>query len=232
MVMTTPAVVGHRGWPTRYPDNTLSGIYAAAGMADAVEVDVRRSGDGKLILSHDPVLEGLIVSDHPWTVLGEADLGDGHRPALLDEAIASVPGLSFQFEIKNMPYEPGFEPDHRLALEAAERARPGDIVTSFNWETLNAVRRVFPDVGTGVLVESGGDIDLAIAICHDFGHRTLLPSVFLPFLGMVQAIESGLEVCPWVVNDPDLVMELAGISVSGIITDDPALVRTALYTRT
>jgi hypothetical protein len=34
------------------------------------------------------------------------------------------------------------------------------------------------------------------------------------------------------VNDPDLVIELAGIGVSGIITDDPALVRTALDTRT
>jgi glycerophosphoryl diester phosphodiesterase len=231
-VITTPAVVGHRGWPTRYPDNTLSGIYAAAGVADAVEVDVRRSGDGKLVLSHDPVLEGLVVPQHPWTTLGEADLGDGHRPALLDEAIASAPELAFQLEIKNMPHEPGFEPDHRVALEAAERARPGDIVTSFNWETLKAVRQVFPEVATGVLVDSGGDIDLAVAVCHEFGHQTLLPSVLLPVLGSVRAIESGLDVCPWVVNEPDLVIELAGIGVSGIITDDPALVRTALDTRT
>jgi glycerophosphoryl diester phosphodiesterase len=229
--VTTIAVVGHRGWPTRFPDNTLAGLLAAAEVADAVETDVRRSVDGKLILSHDPVLAGLAVADHPWSVLGEADLGDGHRPALLDEAVAAVPGLSFQFEIKNMPHEPGFEPDHRLALEAAERARPGDIVTSFNWATLKAVRRVFPDVSTGVLVDGAGDIGLASAICHDVGHQTLLPSVFLPVLDMVAAVESGLEVCPWVVNDADRVIELAGIGVSGIITDDPALARAALDTQ-
>jgi glycerophosphoryl diester phosphodiesterase len=230
-VTTTPAVVGHRGWPTRYPDNTLAGFFAAAEVADAVEVDVRRSGDGKLVLSHDPVLAGLVVPESPWAALGEVDLGDGHRPALLDEAVSAVPGLSFQFEIKNLPQEPGFEPDHRLALEAAERARPGDVVTSFNWETLAAVRRVFPEVATGVLVDSSGDISLALAICHDFGHQTVLPSVSLPVLDLIRAVESGLEVCPWVVDDPDRVIELAGIGVSGIITDDPAAVRSALETR-
>jgi glycerophosphoryl diester phosphodiesterase len=222
------SVVGHRGWPTRFPDNTLAGFLAAAEVADAVEVDVRRSGDGKLIVSHDPVLGGFVVSENPWRVLGEVDLGEGHRPALLDEAIASVPGLAFQFEVKNMPHEPGFEPDHRLALEAAERARPGDIVTSFNWETLAAVRRVFPDVATGVLVDAGGDTDLGMKECHDHGHGTLLPSAFLPVLEMVRAVESGLGVCPWVVDEPDRVTELAGIGVSGIITDDPGVVRTAL----
>jgi glycerophosphoryl diester phosphodiesterase len=45
---------------------------------------------------------------------------------------------------------------------------------------------------------------------------------------MIRAVESGLRVCPWVVDEPDRVIELAGIGVSGIITDDPAAVRTAL----
>ena len=223
-----PVVIGHRGWPSRFPDNTLAGFLAASSVAGSVETDVRRSRDGKLVLSHDPELGGLGVADHPWSVLGELDLGDGHRPALLDEAIAAIPGTSFQFEIKNMPHEPGFEPDHRLALEAAERARPGDIVTSFNWETLAAVRRVFPDVATGVLIGGRGDIDVAIDECFDVGHPALVPSAFLPTLGLVHAVESGLGVYPWVVDDPERVIELAGLGVSGIITDDPAVVASAL----
>jgi glycerophosphoryl diester phosphodiesterase len=227
-VSDLPVVVGHRGWPSRFPDNTLAGFLAAASVAGAVETDVRRSGDGKLVLSHDPELRGVGVADHPWSVLSELDLGDGHRPALLDEAIAAIPGTSFQFEIKNMPYEPGFEPDHRLALEAAERARPGDIVTSFNWQTLAAVRRVFPDVATGVIIDGRGEIDLAIDECLDVGHPALVPSVFLPTLGLVRALEAGLAVYPWVVDDPERVIELAGLGVSGIITDDPAVVVSAL----
>ena len=189
---------------------------------------MRRSSDGKLVLSHDPELAGIGVSDHPWSVLSELDLGDGHKPALLDEAIAAIPGTSFQFEIKNMPHDPGFEPDHRLALEAAERARPGDIVTSFNWQSLAAVRRVFPDVATGVLIDRWGEIDVAIDECLDVGHPALVPSVFLPTLGVVRALEAGLAVFPWVVDDPERVIELAGMGVSGIITDDPAVVASAL----
>jgi glycerophosphoryl diester phosphodiesterase len=223
-----PVIVGHRGWPTRFPDNTLAGFLAASAVAGAIETDIRRCGDGKLVLSHDPDLGGLAVAAHPWSVLGEVDLGNGHRPVLLDEAIAAVPGTSFQFEVKNMPYEPGFEPDHRLALETAERARPTDIVTSFNWETLAAVRRVFPDVATGVLINGQGDIDQAIDLCLDVGHPVLVPSAFLPVVGMARAIESGLAVYPWVVDDADRVNELAAIGVSGIITDDPGTVSSAL----
>ena len=84
-----PVVVGHRGWPRRFPDNTLTGFLAASAVADAIELDVRRSADGKLVLSHDPTLAGLVVSETPWSVLAELDLGDGHKPALLDEALAA-----------------------------------------------------------------------------------------------------------------------------------------------
>ena len=227
--MGIPDVVGHRGWPARFPDNTLAGFLAAAAVAESVETDIRRSADGKLALSHDPDINGLQVADQPWSVLGELDLGDGHRPALLDEAIAAIPGTQFQLEVKNLPNEPGFEPDHRLGLEAAERARPGDMVTSFNWTTLGAVRRVFPDVTTGVVVGGPGDIDQAINLCLDAGHPALVPSIELPLTGIERAVEAGLQVYPWVVDEADLIEELADLGVSGIITDDPARIRDALW---
>jgi glycerophosphoryl diester phosphodiesterase len=221
----TPIVVGHRGWPARFPDNTLAGFLAAAPVAEAVELDVRRSFDGKLVLSHDPDLGGLDVSSHPWRELNEVDLGGGHRPALLDEVLAAVPELAIHFEVKNLPGGPGFEPDHRVALEAAARARPGDIVTSFNWLSLAAVRREFPEVDTGVLVGRSGDVDEAIDECLSRGHAALVPSIELPFGGLTRALETGLMVFPWVVDDPDQVEEVVGLGVSGIITDDPAQVR-------
>jgi glycerophosphoryl diester phosphodiesterase len=226
-----PEVVAHRGWPTLHPDNTLAGFLAAATVAESVETDVRRSGDGKLVLSHDPTIGGLEVALFPWSVLAELDLGGGNRPALLDEAVAAIPGTSFQFEVKNLPHEPGFEPDHRVGLETAERARPGDLVTSFNWVTLAAVHRVFPEVATGVLVGASGDIDQAIEECLEVGHPALVPSIELPIRDLARALDSGLRVYPWVVGDPALIEELADLGVSGIITDDPAAVRTVLWRR-
>ncbi|MGH8915055.1 MAG: glycerophosphodiester phosphodiesterase [Acidimicrobiia bacterium] len=221
-------VVGHHGWPARFPDNALAGLLAASAVAEGVEVDVRRSADGKLVLSHDPIIGGLVVAQQAWSVLAELDLGGGNHPALLDEAMASLPSTSFQLEIKNLPHEPGFEPDHRLALETAARVGPGDMVTSFNWNLLAAVRRSFPEVATGVLVTDPGDMNQAIEECLDVGHQALIPSIRLPVLGLARAIELGLQVFPWVVNEVDRIDELASLGVSGMITDDPGLVRTVV----
>lgn len=208
----------------RYPDNTLSGLMAASEVADLVEIDVRRSGDGKLVLSHDPEIQGHVVSATPWSVLSEIDLGDMHHPALLDEALAALPDTPVQLEIKNLPFEPGFEPDHRLALEAAERSRPGDIVTGFNPETMSAVRRNFPEVLTGLVVARGTSLDEVVDLCLDVGHHALVPDHSL----LTAAVNAEIAVYPWTVNSASRARELVELGVTGIITDDPALIRETL----
>jgi glycerophosphoryl diester phosphodiesterase len=218
------AVVGHRGWPTIFPDNTLSGLMAAATVADALEVDVRRSADGKLVLSHDPVLGGLPVWETPWSILAELDLGDGHHPALLDEVLAAVPETPVQLEVKNWPTDPAYEPDHRIALETAERARPGDIVTGFNPDSLAAVRRVFADIPSGLAVSALADLEESVKHCLDAGHIALIPAHSL----INDQLNVDLQVFPWTVNDPVRARELVEIGVTGIITDDPALMATSL----
>jgi glycerophosphoryl diester phosphodiesterase len=221
-------VVGHPGWPAQFPDNTLSGLLAAAQVADAVEIDVRRSADGKLVLSHDASLGGLRLIETPWSILCELDLGGGHHPVLLDEALAALPSTPVQLEVKNWPLDPGFEPDHRLALEAAERSRPGDIVTSFNAETLRSVRRIFPDVATGLCVSAGSVLDEAVKQCLDAGHIALVPDQALVEAPLRQAV----DVYPWTVNDPDRARELVEFGVKGIITDDPGLISITLGSQT
>lgn len=215
-------VVGHRGWPSLFPDNTLAGFIAAADVADAVELDVRRCGDGRLVLSHDPVLGDMPVPETPWAVLAEVDLGDGHRPALLDEVLAALPETPVQLEVKNLPGEPGFEPDHRLALETAERARPGDVVIGFNPESLAAVRRTYPNVTTGLSIPAGVPFDVGVDLCLEAGHEVLVPELSL----ITAELNVPLKVFPWTVNDRGRARELVEWGVTGIITDDPGLMST------
>lgn len=56
--MLVPQVVGHRGYPEHYPENTLVGMEAAirAG-ARAVELDIQLSADEVPILMHDRTLQ-------------------------------------------------------------------------------------------------------------------------------------------------------------------------------
>jgi glycerophosphoryl diester phosphodiesterase len=129
-----------------------------------------------------------------------------------------------QLEVKNWPADPGFEPDHRIALEVAERARPGDLVTGFNPGSLAAVRRVFPDVPTGFCVSAFMDLDEAVKNCLEDGHTALVPAHSL----ITDDLNVDLEVFPWTVNDTERARELVEFGVTGIITDDAALMSKSL----
>lgn len=218
-------LVGHRGWPARHPENTLTGFIAASGVADMVELDVRRCSDGRLVVAHDPVLEGHVICETPWSVLAEIDVGGGTHPALLDEVLAALPETPIQLEVKNSFAEPGFEPDGRIGLETAERARPRDIVTSFNPETLWRIRQTYPDVRTGLAVDSLLDMSSAADLCRDAGHKALIPNHEL----IMSEIDIGVEIYPWTVNDEDRAVELVELGVTGIITDDPGLLSKTVW---
>lgn len=217
-------IVGHRGWRTRYPDNTLAGLEACVGVADMAEIDVRRSADGRLVLSHDPELGGKVVCETPWPELERLDLGDGHRPVTLDDVVAALDGFPLNLEVKNDPAEPGFEPDHRLGLDTATLARPGDLLTSFFWPTVDAVRHAFPTVSTGLLAAPSTDLESLLGHAVDGGHRTVVPhwSLLVAALGFIdEAHREGIGVVSWTVNDPEVALRLAEAGIDAIITDDP-----------
>lgn len=219
MFFSDSEVWGHRGWPSRYPDNVLAGIRAAATVAAGVEIDVRRSSDGVLVLAHDPEMRGLVVAERPWSDLAGVDLG-GHGPARLEDVTDVAARLDL--EVKNLPGEPGFEPDHRLARDVADRARPGDIVTSFWWPSVDAVRISHPDVSTGVLV--AGDVDPVAAVRHavDRGHRAVAPAFELIDEALMErARREGVEVVAWTVDEVSDAIRLAELGVDAIITNRP-----------
>jgi glycerophosphoryl diester phosphodiesterase len=224
-------IIGHRGWPARYPDNVLAGIAAATEVCDMVEVDVRRCSDGALVLAHDPHLSGKEVASSEWGELRTLDLGGGHPPASLDQLLASFPEFPFNLEVKNSPGEPGFDESHLVALETAARARPGDLVSCFFWPSLDAIRRHRQEVATGLLVDVGWSLEDAVDHAGTHGHVGVIPHWSLARdnpATVAAAAESGLQVVVWTLNDPEVAVELAAMGVSAIITDDPGLMAGSL----
>ncbi len=98
-----PRLVAHRGWPRRYPENTLLSLERAldAG-AEFVEFDVQMTADGVPVLLHDADLRRMAGADLKVTEHGLEGLrahevnergrfGDafsGLRLATLEEAVA------------------------------------------------------------------------------------------------------------------------------------------------
>lgn len=91
--------VAHRGYSSRWPENTVAGARAAIGAgADFVEADVRLSADGTLFCFHDPDLSRLTGEPDRIEALSDARLRevryDGEAPAAFAEIIATTTGHS------------------------------------------------------------------------------------------------------------------------------------------
>jgi glycerophosphoryl diester phosphodiesterase len=100
-------LVAHRGYPARYPENSLAGIDAAfdAG-ARWLEVDVQLSSDGVPVLFHDPDLDRMcgiegVVFETPFERLRELRLtgpevpgegSDARRIPTLEETAVRIAG--------------------------------------------------------------------------------------------------------------------------------------------
>jgi glycerophosphoryl diester phosphodiesterase len=226
-------VWGHRGWPTRYPDNVLSGISAAGSVATRVEIDVRRTADDELVLSHDPHLKLVPVNTALWDELAALDLGDGHHPATLDQALALEPPVPLNIEIKNSPFDPGFEEDLAISEVVARLARPTDVISSFHWPTVDRIRELRPELSTGLLFEASVPAADAIEHARAMGHDAVVPH--WPLIDadlMNRAVDAGLQVVTWTVNETEVARRLAEMSVDAIITNDPGAMAQALGLRT
>ena len=157
------------------PENTVAAFRRAAEMgADMVELDVRRSADGRLVVHHDPHL-----ADGRAVVATRADELPAAVPSL-DTALDACAGMAVNIEIKNDPDEPGFEPDRALADDvAAAVAARGDtdrvVVSSFDRASIDRLREVAsPPIATAWLVSSPAS-GRRRGACAAGGHQALHP---------------------------------------------------------
>ena len=225
-------VVGHRGLPLEYPDNTKEGVLAASAVCDMVEVDVRRTRDGVAVLSHDAHVGGKVIIDTDWQTLAGVDVGGGFHPARLDDVLEAAGDFPFNLEIKNSPADPDFDETFAFACEAAGRATNRDVVTSFHWPTVDAVHRAHPNLATGLLVDPTGSLEGAAAWAVERGHSVIAPHWSLLGGGSVLSTEApvnqGLRIVVWTVNDEGVGRKVAGAGAAAIITDDPKRMAAAL----
>ena len=203
-------VYGHRGFAAAHPENSVAGVTAAfAAGAYGVEIDVRRTPSGELLLSHDPL---------PESFDGLASLSDA-----LDAATGHV-----VIEVKNLPGEADFDAPYEETarlLVALLAGRSGDEVTvsSFDWFAIEVAR----DAGlrTAFLTPPGIALDAALAYVTEARHAECHPhwtAVLEDPPAVAAAHDAGVGVVAWTCDDLDVVRQLRDAGVDGVITNDPA----------
>lgn len=229
---TPPRVVAHRGASHRAPENTFAAFdLALEEGADAFEFDVRLTADGVPIVMHDRSLER--VTGRPGLVdrLTARDL-EAYRvegrevvPRLEDVLRRYKGRARFDVELKSEGDAPA--PLVAATWRAAERAGVLDdiLLTSFDPFAAAAWR----EAGglAGLLVLDPPLAEEAAAVAHAFDALLppaweLSPDAFAP------ALNAGLLLYVWTVNDPAYARALLDLGVTGVITDTPRAVRAAL----
>jgi glycerophosphoryl diester phosphodiesterase len=225
-----PRVLAHRGGTGPWTENSLEAFKGAlvAG-ADGVELDVRRSADGELVVHHDAEIPGAGLVH---------ELRGGQIPEgvpTLGRALAACVGAVVNVEIKNVPGDPGYDADNRVSADVAAvvadvlgaspspPTRTHVMVSSFWPDTLAAVRRADDAVPLGLLVHPALDALSMLDTCVGLGCVAFNPhhsQVVAELVGRAHALD--VAVVTWTVNSRDELDRVVDAGVDAVITDSVA----------
>jgi glycerophosphoryl diester phosphodiesterase len=143
-----PLVIAHRGGASHLGENTAAAFRAGiASGADMLECDIRRSRDGVLVLIHD---KEIMLPAGALARVARTDFRELQQalPGLLTfpEFIEEFGGrLDVNVDVKHLGHEREIV-DHLRAFDLLPRV----LVSSTSWRTLRRMKRLAPELRTGL----------------------------------------------------------------------------------
>ena len=227
-------VVGHRGDPSKYPEETIQSDNSAFNSgADYVELDLRLSADGELVVSHDDDLFRVththaIVSQNYWQALSQLTYDNGEHVLSLPELFdyyQKKPNTKFILETKiDHGLDPSYELEDQIAATVKKYHMEKRImIHSFSAASLFHFRKIMPDAYLILIVGSLKRINFsnlpqvnAVNVSSDL---ILNHSWLIHWLHQLNK-----QVYVWTEMDesPDLWQWLINKNVDGVVTNFPS----------
>jgi glycerophosphoryl diester phosphodiesterase len=247
-------VIAHRGASGHCPENTLRAYETAIEMrADMIEIDLHRTKDGAIVITHNSALAGLggpsapgvsrarpdssgkgEIADASLAEVRALDAGDGQRVPTLDEVLDGfAKRIPFNLEVKwgrAGDYE-GLEAETLEALRSRRLGR--DILfSSFRPSILGRLRELDPRARLALLVspqDRDYTLDAALAQARELGCEALNPHWTQTDAALVAAAQAAeLAVNVYTVNDIQGMRRMLDLGVDGVFTNFPDLLRALL----
>lgn len=217
--------VGHRGAKAYEPENTLRSFKKAIELGvDAVELDVRRTKDERIVVVHDANVdkttngEGL-VNELTLEQIKQFVAEKGEKIPTLEEALDFLDKkVKILVELK----ETGFE-KKVLSLIHEKGLVKNVVIVSFMEEALKKARELDNEVETGLIyIRHKDPIEAALELKASY----LLSFYRFTHTSNVQkAHEKGLKVIVWTINKQEEVSEYMKKGVDGIASDRPDILK-------
>ena len=211
----------HRGLSAEHPENTLAAFQAAAEAGfPAIELDLRTTADGEVVVLHDAGIERTTdgngrVADMRYDDLRRHPTAEGPVPRMDDvlSAMKDWPGL-WNLEVKALrATEPTLQLlEHHHALGHAQ-------LSSMDPRALEEARRLAPDLPRGLITLGPVDDDW-LTMAKDLGCKWINADHESMDRGAVDRMhKAGFRIAAWTVNDVARARELATWGVECVITD-------------
>jgi glycerophosphoryl diester phosphodiesterase len=212
-----PLAIAHRGDPVAERENTLAAFAAAVDAgADMVELDLRRSRDGAIVVLHDPTLARLWRVDRPVAELDLAEIADLGRRA------TRIPTLAQVLAAVDIPLMIDFTGEEVVAgaIEAVRQAGAMErsLFVSGNVRALRAVRAHAPEARIG-LTWVKEELPWP-ALTEELGVEYWNPNFGRVSPESVAAMhERGLKVSTWTVDTKHDMARVADAGVDAIVSN-------------
>lgn len=234
-----PVIFGHRGASAHAPENTIAAFeLALVQQADAIELDVKLSADGHVVVIHDSTVDRTTngtgrVKDLSLSDLRALDAGSffsekfrGEKIPTLNEVFETVGKRTFiNVELTNYDTRRDQLVEMVCMLVKKHQLQKRIMFSSFLASNLSKARSYLPDVPGGLLALNGLLGSWARSFGFVFGkYQALHP--YLKDMTQQEALRVhrlNRRVHVWTVNDEQDMRRLFGWGVDGIFTDDPQL---------
>ncbi len=241
--MTHFTIVAHRGASGITPENTLTSFRKALDFGvDAIEIDVRQTADGKLIVLHDDdtgrtTSQSGSVSSMSYTELQKLDAGSwfdssfkNERIPLFSDVIDLVKGKAgLIIEVKDgSQIYPNIE-QNIVSLIQSQKISDDVVVSSSRITILNSFKSIATELRFAKILtpreywrslfQPGSYIVKQSLVKHIkelHPHWSFVDSQFIEWADSMK-----LTVLPWTVNKERKIRAMLDRGVAGVITDFP-----------
>ncbi len=233
-------ITAHRGGALLAPENTLSAFNKAiSSKVDYIEIDVRQTKDGAIVIMHDANAKRTTgvdryISDMTLDEVKRLDAGKffseeyiGEQVPTLQEVLELVKGkVKLNIEIKTSLNDSDIAGEVVRIIQEYEAQEDCEI-TSFDYNTLKKIKEYDKDIKTGYI------LSVAYGTFYDTDEVDFF-SMNASFLSkrLIDAIhKSGKEVYAWTVNNEVSIRNLSNKGVDNIITDEYVLAKETVLSR-
>lgn len=220
-------VIGHRGAMGYETENTIASIEKAIELGvSMIEIDVLRIKSGEVMVFHDKRVDRLTngageIEDYYMTDVLALNLVGGHKIPTLQKVLKAVDGrVKINIELKGKRTASKVDQIIRVYERREGYPLSNYVISSFDWEELDAFRALNQEVDVAVLTDA--DPLQAISKAQELNAIAINPYYKNINAEIVEQIHNaGFKVYTYTVNEEADIASVKEMGVDGIFCDYP-----------